>query len=69
MTLDTNFDIECPKCKKKFKQKLSNTSPGKSRNCPYCNQKITFSGDDMNKTLKNIEKSISNISEKFEIKL
>ena len=48
-------DLPCPGCKKKFKQKLSEMSPGKSKKCPHCSATIKFTGDDMRKLQKSID--------------
>lgn len=70
MQLEAN--LTCPGCKKSFKQKLSEMSPGKSRKCPNCDVIIKFSGDDMAKVQKSIdslERELKSLNKKFEIKL
>lgn len=69
MALNLDFDLTCPKCNKSFRQKLKDTSPGKSRECPYCGTNIAFEGDDMNKTEKKLENAIKQFDRDIKINL
>ncbi len=48
------FDLQCPKCQRKLKQKVEDMQPGKSRRCPYCATVIEFTGDDGRKIQKGV---------------
>jgi len=56
--------INCPVCKKSIDQNISNLKPGKRAKCPYCNTSIAFSGDDIEKKIGEIIKSIKSVFKK-----
>jgi len=39
-------DLDCPHCKRAFRQKLEEMRPGAIRICPHCEIRIEFTGDD-----------------------
>lgn len=49
-------EVECPKCNMKLKVKLIDLSPGKKIKCNKCSSDIVFKGDDVGKSIKEIEK-------------
>lgn len=66
------FELECPNCHRKFKQKIEDMRPGRSRNCPYCGTVIEFTGDDgrkMQKAVDSLERSLKRASRIIRIKL
>lgn len=66
--MDLEFDLTCPKCKRKSKQKVKQMIPGSSRSCPYCGTLFQFTGDDgrkAQKALDDLEKTIKNMSKKL----
>ena len=66
--MDLEFDLTCPKCKRKSKQKVKQMIPGASRSCPYCGTVFQFTGDDgrkAQKALDDLEKTIKNMSKKL----
>ncbi len=48
-------EISCPKCGRKFKQRVEDMRPGNSRNCPGCGGRIDFTGDDGRKAQKALD--------------
>ena len=64
------IEFECPQCRKKLKATLNDVSSGKSIYCSSCKTKIHTSADasakrsvdSINKSLKNLEKTIKKIS-------
>lgn len=59
------FDLACPNCGRKMKQKVEKMRPGNSRLCPSCGTRIEFSGDDGRKAQKAIDdlkKTIKKVS-------
>lgn len=73
MNLDIEIDIPCPGCKRKFKEKVKNLKPGKSKVCPHCQKTIEYSGEDIpksfQKSLDNLKRTIKNLNKTFTIKL
>lgn len=56
-------DIRCPNCSRKFKQRVEDMRPGKSKRCS-CGTTIKFTGDDGRKAqraLDSLERTIKNI--------
>jgi len=57
-------DIECPSCKREFRQRVEEMRPGNRRACPSCGAAIRFTGcdghaaqqalDDFERKLKNL---------------
>jgi DNA-directed RNA polymerase subunit RPC12/RpoP len=65
MTTKLEFDLQCPNCHRKFKQKVEDMHPGKSRRCPYCGTVIEFTGDDgrkIQKAVDGLERSLKRAS-------
>jgi uncharacterized Zn finger protein len=65
------FDLECPSCHRKFKQKVEDVRPGQSRRCPHCGTVIEFTGDDgrqMQRAVDKLERSIKKASRTIKIK-
>ena len=61
-------DVSCPSCGRKFKQRVGEMRPGRSRRCPRCNADIRFTGDDGSKVQKavdDLEKTIKNLNRRF----
>ena len=59
------IDLECPSCRRKFKQKLEGMRPGRSRTCPHCGTTIEFSGDDaseIQRAVDDLERTLKKIS-------
>ena len=57
-------DITCPNCNRKFKQRVEDMRPGRSRTCPSCGSTINFTDDDgrkAQKALDDFEKDIKKI--------
>jgi len=52
---NVELSLTCPKCKAKFKVRLSKMTNGSVMNCPSCKSKITFTGDGANKAKKALE--------------
>lgn len=66
------FNLECPNCHRKFKQKVEGMRPGKSRHCPYCGTVIEFTGDDgrrVQKAVDDLERTLRRMSRTIKIKL
>ena len=58
------MEITCPSCGRKFKQRVEEMRPGKSRTCPGCGTQINFTGDDGRKAQKgldDLEKSLKKL--------
>jgi hypothetical protein len=53
--MDLEAEVTCPGCGKKFKQKIKEMVPGRSRTCPHCRVNIEFSGDDARKAQKALD--------------
>ena len=59
-----DFDLDCPNCNRKFKQRVEDMRPGRTRKCPYCNLTIKFEGDDgrtIQRGLDDIERTLKQI--------
>ena len=54
-------DVPCPGCKIKFKQRLEDMKPGRTRICPGCGKTIEFTGDDAS----GIQKQLDDVARKF----
>lgn len=70
MKLD--FDIQCPNCGRKFKQRVEEMRPGRTRNCPGCRLPIEFTGDDGARTqraLDDFTRKLKNLKLNLKIKL
>lgn len=66
------FELQCPNCHRKFKQKVEDVQPGKSGRCPYCGTMIEFTGDDgrkVQKAVDDLERSLKRASRIIKIKL
>lgn len=66
--MQLEVEIVCPNCNRKFKQKVAEMRPGKSRTCPSCGTMIQFTGDDgarAQKAVDDLQKKLKNISRKF----
>ena len=66
------FDLQCPKCHRKFRQKVEEMQPGKSRRCPYCGTVIEFTGNDgrkIQKAVDSLARSLRRASRTIKIKL
>lgn len=66
------FDLECPNCHRKFKQKVEEVRPGKSRHCPYCGTMIEFTGDDgrqVQKAVDDLKRTLKSKSRIIKIRL
>ena len=50
------FDVTCPHCKRKFKQRVEDMAPGRSRQCPHCGITVNFTGDDGRKAQQAVDK-------------
>lgn len=59
------IEISCPKCNRKFKEKVKNIRLGKSRRCPFCSAIIEFKGDDMRKIQKEFDDFEKTIDKSF----
>ncbi len=62
------FDVECPNCRRKFKQLVAEMRPGTSRHCPYCGVEIGFTGDDGRKAQRavdNLTRTLKKLSGKI----
>lgn len=56
------FDIECPNCHRKIRQRFEDMRPGKSKKCPSCGLILEFNGDDglkIQKSLDDLERTIN----------
>lgn len=64
---DATFDFTCPTCNKSFDVSVS--SIGKSINCPFCNQGITFEDDGFTNGLNDantkLNKFTNDLKDKF----
>ena len=63
------LDIDCPSCNRKFKQRVADMRPGRSRSCPHCACQINFTGDDgrkAQKALDDLEKSLKKLGRTLE---
>jgi DNA-directed RNA polymerase subunit RPC12/RpoP len=47
--MSLEFDISCPDCNHKFKERAGNMKPGNTRACPNCGKLIEYAGDDLSK--------------------
>ncbi len=66
------FDLQCPNCHRKFKQKVEDVRPGKSRRCPHCGTEIEFTGDDgrqVQKAVDDLNRTLKRKSKIIKIKL
>lgn len=65
-------NLQCPQCHGKFKQKIEDIRPGRSRRCPHCGTMIEFTGDDgreAQKAIDNLARSLKRVSRITKIKL
>ena len=62
---DLSVDIDCPKCHVAIKVKLIELRPGGSKICTKCGTKVKFSGADLSKVQKEVDKLEDTIN-KFE---
>jgi len=53
---DLSVDIDCPKCHAAINVKLIELRPGGNKLCPKCGTNVEFSGADLSKAQKEIEK-------------
>ena len=61
-------DLACPKCHRKFKQRVDEIVPGRSRRCAGCGLNITFTGDDgrqVQRALDKLEGQLKNLGGRF----
>jgi DNA-directed RNA polymerase subunit RPC12/RpoP len=64
-------DLNCPNCGGKFKQRIEDMRPGRSRVCPHCSARIQFTGDDGRKAQKaidDLEKELKKLSRGFKFR-
>jgi len=72
MVKKLEFDLQCPNCHGKFKQKVEDMRPGQSRSCPYCATIIEFTGDDgreAQRAIDNLTRAMKRASKTIKIKL
>lgn len=65
MMAKLQFDLECPNCHRKFRQRVEDMRPGRSRRCPYCNAVIRFTGDDgrqVQRAVDDLERALKRVS-------
>lgn len=61
-------EIACPGCRRKFRVKVKDMVPGRSRACPWCSVVVEFTGDDGRKVqrgLDDFEKALKRIGRKL----
>jgi len=66
------LELECPNCHRRFKQKVEDMHPSRSRRCPYCNTTIRFTGDDGRRVqiaVDDLERTLKRMSRTIKIKL
>jgi len=44
--MELEVEVTCPRCKRKFIQRVVEMVPGRTRRCPSCSASIRFAGDD-----------------------
>lgn len=61
-------DIICPRCSRRIRQAVGDMRPGRSRDCPGCDTRFQFTGDDGRKTqraLDDLERSVKRLSRRL----
>lgn len=53
--MDLDFEIQCPKCKRKVKLKMRNLKKGSSHPCPRCKTEFVVSDDNFRKAQKELD--------------
>ncbi len=53
--MDLDFEIQCPKCKRKVKLKMRNLKKGSEHPCPRCKTKFVVSDDNFRKAQKELD--------------
>lgn len=48
-------DLPCPNCRRKFRQRIEDMVPGRTRRCPFCAIEIKFTGDDGRKAQRALD--------------
>ena len=61
---DLSVDIDCPRCHAAINAKLMELRPGGSKICPGCGTNVKFSGADLRKVQKEIDK-LEDTTKKF----
>lgn len=62
-------DIPCPRCGRKFKQRIADMREGRSRRCPHCGVEMRLTGDggpQAQKAIDDLTRKLANM--KFNIK-
>lgn len=65
--MQLELDIPCPKCKRKFKERVANVRPGNHKTCPNCGADIAYEGDDVSglqRSLDKLEQTFQNFNRK-----
>ena len=63
---DLSVDIDCPKCHEAINVKLTELRSGGSKICPKCGTNVIFSGADLSKVQKEVDRLEATIK-KFEM--
>lgn len=61
-------DMPCPKCHRRFRERLEAMHPGGRRSCPYCGVSIAFTGDDgrrVQRAVDDLERSLNDLTRRF----
>lgn len=60
---DKTIDVTCPNCKNVLTIPMEKVIPGELWQCPHCQAKIKFSGDnltDLSRSIDNLKRTIKN---------
>jgi hypothetical protein len=63
--MDLESDFTCPNCKRQFKIKVKEMVPGRSKSCPFCRTRLSFTGADGRKAqraMDELQKTIKKLS-------
>jgi len=63
--MNVEYDITCPACKRKFKERASNMELGKTRTCPNCGKSVEYTSGDVNKDERDIDNAMSDVKNAF----
>ena len=63
--MSLEFEITCPGCSRKFKERAARMKPGATRACPHCGKTIEYTGDDLSKVDRNIKRTMADLKKIF----
>ncbi|MHC4082014.1 MAG: hypothetical protein ACYS15_11270 [Planctomycetota bacterium] len=63
--MSLEFEISCPDCHHKFKERAGSLKPGNTRACPNCGKLIEYAGDDLSKMDQDVKRAMSDVKKLF----